>query len=581
MHSISSTAVDYREGLQTRTEPVRPDCNAPARSRLLCALFALVALLPVIALLLYAHALNRNIPYFDEIDSAIALLLRLDSGLGFSDFVQQMLAITNEHRTVTSRLLFAVSFGLTGTVNFLWIGVIGNAFIVLACGLLILGVETTLRRLRLATVLGLLLFHLGNYESFFWSGSSIDHFQVVTLAIAAFLALQRRSRFGFGIAVVSALLATLTLAHGLVTWPVGAALLARDRLWREAGVWLAAGALASVLFFAGFETNPGHHIGSHGPATAAIVVSYWLRILGAPLAFGHAAVATALGAALVLVTTARSFLGAWSRGREVLPLLWFVLGSALLVAIGRAEMSGGAIASRYLILGGLGWALLLFDAIDRLSSDKRPFLALGAAVPCLLAFNIAQTLHHRGDALTFIENRDRAALRFLQHGEDGRGAAKLHPLPQHATGILALAEARGVYRLPPLCHERSFSNAKPSSRLTYYVDEFTLNDRAAYLAGWVTLPERALQRGEIHLVLRSTDVFRVFTTVPIRRPDVVQAFDNPDWEHTGFRAVIERSRLAPGDYQVGFLVTGGDAPEFIMTAHQLHLVGAGSVTFPK
>lgn len=529
-------------------------------------------------MLLYAHSLNRNIPYFDEIDSAVALLLRLDSGVDLSDFAEEMFAVTNEHRTVTSRLMFALSYALTGTVNFLWIGVIGNAFIVLACGLLILAVRTPPSRLLLGVLLSLLLFHLGNYESFLWSGSSIDHFQVLAFAIATCLALARSSRLYTGLAIICAVLATFTLAHGLTAWPIGAALLIRDRRWRESTAWSVVAALAGLIFFAGFQVNPGHQIGSHGLATIPIVVVYALQVLGAPLSFGHLQLAAALGAILVLLTLARTLFGRWQRERDTLPILWFVIGSALLIAIGRAEMSGTAIASRYLILGSIGWALLLFDLLDR-AAPQRPFFALGCLLPVLLTFNVAQNIRHRADALTFIEHRDRAALRYRQYGEDGRAAVRLHPLPQHATQVLASAEKRGLYRIPTLCERREFPDARPSGRMVYHLDEFTLNDNAAYFAGWAAVSGRKLRRGQVHLVLRSATAMHVFTTVPIRRPDVVRALDKPEWEHSGFRATIRRSRLDPADYQIGFLVTGGAAPEFILSEHRLDLTGSGRVTF--
>lgn len=582
MSSISSAVCNDEEQTISATASAPPPVRVfpPRARRLVAALFLALGCIPVVGILLYAHSLNRNIPYFDEIDSAVALLLRLDAGVTLSDFVTQLFAVTNEHRTVTSRLLFAASYALTGTVNFVWVGIIGNAFILLACALLVFAVRFPARRLQLGVLLALLLFHLGNYESFLWSGSSIDHFQVLVFAIAACVALVRRSRLGTGVAVLGAILATFTLAHGLLAWPVGAALLARDRRSRELLWWTVAAAATIAIFFFGFEVNPGHRIGSHGLATLGIVSVYALQVLGAPLAFGHTTISTLLGAGFVFAVVARTCFSPWQREREVLPVLWFVVGSAALIAIGRAELSGGAIASRYLILGSLGWALVLFDVLDRFA-PSRPFLALATLAPPLIAFNLAQNTRHVGDALTFIEHRDRAALRFRQHGEDGRAAVQLHPLPQHATQVLASAEKRGLYRMPILCERREFPEAKPSGRIAYHLDEFTLNDRAAYFGGWAGIPGRKLRRGQVHLVLQSATARHVFTTVPIRRPDVVRALKDPTLEHTGFRATIRRSRLDPADYQIGFLITGSSDPEFILTEHRLNLSGPGTIVFKR
>src|SRR5688572_12324909 len=80
---------------------------------------------------------TRNVAYWDELDTAVQLLLQLESGLGWRDFVSRIFALANEHRMVTSRLMFASSYWLTGTVNFAAISFIGNASLVILCGLLI------------------------------------------------------------------------------------------------------------------------------------------------------------------------------------------------------------------------------------------------------------------------------------------------------------------------------------------------------------------------------------------------------------------------------------------------------------
>src|SRR4051812_18022801 len=179
------------------------------------SLITILAALPVADVLGHWLSTTRNIAYWDEIDTALPFLVHLQAGVNPERFVADLFAVTNEHRTVTSRLVFALSYWCTGTVDFVWIGAIGNAFIVLACGALVWAVRTTERRLQLGVVLGYMIFHLGNYESFLWSGSSIDHFQVIALAVAALLAVQRDTVVAFRVAVLAAGLASFTLAHGL------------------------------------------------------------------------------------------------------------------------------------------------------------------------------------------------------------------------------------------------------------------------------------------------------------------------------------------------------------------------------
>ena len=190
-------------------------------------LLVVLALIPLGYIGLRALEAGRNVAYWDEYETAIALVLRLHDGIAPAALLDELLAVNNEHRMVMSRVIFAGSYWLTGTVNFTVISLLGNASLVALCVLLVVGARTAERRLRLGVVLALVIFQLENYENFLWSGSSIDHFQVLFYVGAAVAALAHGSRLALLAAGLSAVLATLTLAHGLLIWPLGAAM-----LWR-------------------------------------------------------------------------------------------------------------------------------------------------------------------------------------------------------------------------------------------------------------------------------------------------------------------------------------------------------------
>ena len=137
-------------------------------------LMACAALLPVAYVASWAVAASRNIVFWDEFDTALNLIIRLHAGADWREILDRLFEVSNEHRMLTSRLLFAASYWISGTVNFHVIGAIGNLFIVGACGLLVDAAATTPRRLRLGLILAFLVFQLENFESFLWSGASID-----------------------------------------------------------------------------------------------------------------------------------------------------------------------------------------------------------------------------------------------------------------------------------------------------------------------------------------------------------------------------------------------------------------------
>ncbi len=544
-------------------------------------LWTLLALLPVVYIAAQIAFTSRNIVFQDEFDTAIALLLRLQEGAGWADLWDRLFALSNEHRTVTSRLLFALGYWITGTVNFHVVGAIGNAFIFGACVLLLAAVGTRERRVRLGVVLAFLIFQLENFENFFWSGASIDHFQIVLLAVGAFFALARQSRGGTAVAALLATAATFTLAHGIVVWLVGAGLLAWQRRPREFLVWLAAAAGAQALFFHGFAFNPGHRLDGLDLSDAGRIGLYWLTLLGAPPAFGPGPAAPWLGLVLLGGFAWKIARGALHRDPVLVATAAFAVLSLGLIAYGRAETAEGQIASRYLVLATLAWAVLVFLAIDRASRPAAPYRVLLGCLPLLAAFNLAANIRYLPRAEDFVEARDRAALRFKQYGVDGRGQTRLHPQDGHAEKLLGKAQEKGIYRIPPLCPDVRVPDRRPSGRMVTHLDELMTTDHAVSLGGWAMIPGETSGRGEIHVILRSARTERILRAITVQRVDVAQAYDEPRWRLAGFRCVFARSRLPVDDYQVGLLIVKHGRGEYVMTDNWVRLANPDPHTPPR
>lgn len=547
--------------------------RAETRRILLIAAWALLAALPVAYVTTQVVATSRNIVFWDEFDTALDLILRIDAGADGREIVQRLFALNNEHRTMTSRLLFALSYWLTGTVNFHVIGAIGNLFFLGACATLVLATHGWERRLRLGVVLAFLMFQLEHFESFIWSGASIDHFQVVMLALIAIVALARGTVAGTGVAIGFGFLATFTLAQGNVVWVVGAWLLAHDRRWKELVAWGAAGAVMVTTFLQGFEFNPSHQIAGVSSGTVLPLARYWLSLLGAPLTLGEARWAPVPG---VLLLVLLGYTAARGMARRQ-PVAWFgalyAVGALSLIALGRAELAGTMVNSRYMVLGALAWSLLVFLLLELFAEANpgRPFRLLAATVPAMVAFNVAANLKFAPMIDSFIEVRDRAATSFEQYGVDGKGITRMHPRDRHADILMKMAEDRGVYRLPVFSHPASFPAAQPSTRMIVHVDELVANERAVTIGGWAMLPGHASRRGEIHVVLRNAEGTLVFSTVTLQRSDVAAAYQEPRWRLSGFRAVIRRERLPAGEFAVGVLIATGEKAEYTMTENRLNL----------
>jgi hypothetical protein len=537
--------------------------------------WSLLALIPIAFVATWVVASSRNIVYWDEFDTVLDLLLKLDAGVNRAEFLDRIFAINNEHRMVTSRLLFAASWWLTGTVDFRVLGAIGNLFLVGLCGALLFAAGTTERRVRLGIILAALLFQLEHFENLLWSGSSIDHFQVVALAVFSSVLLSRPSGWALAGACFFSILGTFTLAHGIVMWPAGAILLWRLRRWPALGIWVGAALLAVLAFLQGFEINSGHRLANLDLGGIAHMVKYWLALIGAPLAFGNMSVAPGVGVVLLALAGWLARRGAWVHEPALSTILLFCLGALALISLGRSEVSGGLLQSRYMVLSALAWVAVIFASLEHLTNPAQPYRLLAACLPALAAFNIAANMCFAPKAESFVEGRDGAALRFKQSGHDGRDPFRLYPVSERATTLLSATAERGVYRLPRMCVRVDIKDARPSSRIKYFVDEMTADTRCIYISGWAAIPREKSSRGEIHLVFRSKQSEFVYTTVTQSRPDVAAANSNPDWRLSGFRFAVGRWRLPPEDLQIGIMIKDGNNAEFIMTDHQLRPYGRG------
>ncbi len=539
------------------------------------AVWLLIAALPVAYIAVVVARASRNIIFWDEFDTALALILRIDAGAGWREVVKLFFAIDNEHRMVTSRLLYATSYWLTGSINFHVIGAIGNLFLVGTCATLILAVTGWERRIRMGIVLAFLMFQLEHFESFIWSGSSIDHFQVVMLAVLAMAALVRGTKATAGVAVGMGVLATFTLAQGTVVWPLGALLLAHRRRWRELAAWSSCGVVTVAAFLYKFEFNPGDPISEISPHSITQITHYWLNLLGAPLTLGSSTLAAWPGLALLALLGFLGARGMATRQPVALFSAVFAVGALALVALGRAALVGGMVNSRYLVLGALAWALVLFMLLELAveANPARPFRALAWLLPVLAGFNVAANLKFFPSAESFNEVRDRVATSFQQFGADGKDVTRLrmHPVEKHADVLMKKAEERGVYHLPEFSLPADFPDATRSTHLITYVDELFASARAVTIGGWAMLPGRLSRRGQVYVVLQSEKSRLIFSSTTLQRTDVAAAYKEPRWRYSGFRAVINRTRLPAENFDVGVLIVDEGKAEFVMTANRLEL----------
>lgn len=531
------------------------------------------SLIPV-AFIVARIALNlRNIPYADEFEVVLDYLVRLTASSRSADWWSSWFSVQNEHRMMTSRLLVtALHFGMGG-IDFKLLAVIGNLFLFGACGLILHHVGSWRRRAVIGFVLACVVFQNQHYENFYWGGSSIDHFHVVFLAVFAGVALLERTRFAFAGAILLGALASFTLTHGFAIWIVGALLLITEKRWRRLVGWSASFLGAALIFAIGFRINPGHHV--EVAWNLPRVLHYWLTLVGATAAVGHNRFSPWL--AVVLLGSFGWLLRGGIAKREPLAagLTLFCLLSLGLMAVGRVGIWGGPdspLFSRYGILSALAWALVIWMALEE--TRHRGWLTwrllAWTALP-LLAFNLISNIRYIGWGADFADAREKSVARYLGKTTFTGARFPLFPDSSAADRIIHEAAEHGIYKLPKTAEHLELPRLRLIKPAAYFFDEVTTASGMLYLDGWAFPPQRKVRRGQLHVVLSSKDSLRIYRAVPIRRPDVANAYGLDDVLYSGFRLALPLSELSPDEYRLGILFKRGATAHYFMTDHMVSI----------
>ena len=156
-------------------------------------LLVVAAMLPTAFIAWVSFLAYRDAPFWDEFGTTLGFLTRLHDSSSWRETLGLFLAADSHHCMVTSRLIFAVSYLLTGQVNFIALAAIGNLAILGA--ILVLAAQPREWNLRLvyAALLCLLIFQLQHFENQLLSYAAIDHYQVVLWGAVSLAALLRRA----------------------------------------------------------------------------------------------------------------------------------------------------------------------------------------------------------------------------------------------------------------------------------------------------------------------------------------------------------------------------------------------------
>lgn len=420
-----------------------------------------LAAVPLLYLIRVVVRFRVDVPFWDEWD-LVPLVGRSYEG---SFAWPQLWAWHNEHRIFFPRAILLLLVRATG-----WnVSYELAANLLVACGIctaLVWQLEHSRKAVGdrgpnwLIPVVSAMVFSLNQWGNWL-CGWQISFLLNVCAVIAGLVVLASAPLqwWRLPLALVLGLVASYSLASGLVYWPVGLIVVGlrpgagRREKRLHLAAWALSGAAVVACYLHGFRPGPYHTPLGTFLREPAWFAGYVLTYLGAPMSREHAMLAGALGL-LALPALALVLL---RQERVRLELLMPYLGLSGYAAIsagltGTGRMSFGiaqALSSRYIVSGNLLWIsdLALLYLLVKTSRPPRagrgiqPYLTgAGVAAVALLACCALRSSKAAKPDLAGMSHRLAAGRAALLAGGDDEALRLIHPNPK------ALREKREVLK---------------------------------------------------------------------------------------------------------------------------------------
>lgn len=357
--------------------------NAPEKQSKLFQLlpFAWI-LIPALILFKTVNEYSVNIPMLDDYDTILDFLYKFKTDSG--NRLSLLFSLHNEHRIVTSRILYLVYYNLSGGINFETLLIINNLMLI---PIFLVGAHFIKKFIPdfwyiPAFIFSLCLFDISGYENSYFTMAGIQNYGVY---VSFMLSLYVYSLEGNKYLWLAALLQACCIfssGNGML----GALALTVYTLFSSNRIkMLTAGTVFIVftgLYFINYQQPPS----SHGMATIDRIIPFFLHEVGAHFDYEMGILAGAIMLILLAITFPISKkLKLHPHAAPLCAILLFALMSLGTAALYRATNKMlDSYASRYFIHNGIITSILFCFIMYKVSLKKIFWPVTGICVVILL-----------------------------------------------------------------------------------------------------------------------------------------------------------------------------------------------------
>jgi hypothetical protein len=565
--------------------------RSPVVVRVICAAFLL---LPPLALLLYVHLFGRNVFWWDDWDLVPLIQKTMEGKLTIPDlFVQH-----NEHRMLFPYVAMLVIGGVT-RYNTVALMFFSWALIVLTAALIFLHYRRSVSGLspvRLVLTFlpaELLLFSFSQYESILWGFTSEIYIAIFAAVLTfALLELSRKIDHFFMLSMISAIVATFSIAYGMAVWPIGFLAISDVRTnFKKAVIWSLTGSISITSYFIGYKlpgnSPPMTYVLTH-PLDGAL---YFLTLIGGPLADDvrtsatYGAFIALLGIVLLLLYMKSKEV--FRKHRFMICLIVFALLSSVATTVGRSGAGVQfATSSRYTPIVSLGLCGLYLSAAvsSQQFPNKRKISSLYHMLLVLVLVGLVVSNSvgwHMGEATKQSRELAQYVLATYQIQSDENICNYLHPCPAPAEQTRERADflqryGLGVFTQAILNATKLKMNPDSTLSAVDTIDGGPLNNRSSpiiissnqqtiTITGWaIDKPRNDSAYAVFINVDARTDIPAIYGI--FQRPDIADALKNPRYVYSGYWASFSTSVLGGvGEHVIRLKIVSKDQSTFYLS----------------
>ena len=375
---------------------------------------------------------SQNIPYWDDYVVTLQFFNDFNNANTFSGKIKALLAQWSEHRIVMGRLLAMFQYYINGGLNFKILHFVSNlSLIIVYWGIIKSSQKAIIKWIVLPVAL--LLFQLQYYVASFWFVSSSSMFFVLAFSFFALHCLKKENYF---MCSFFSLMTIYSNGNGFLIFIVEIMFLLSVRKWKISLMFLTIFGFSILIYFKGYQPHENDRMATlYFLKDPLQTLDYFLSFLGGCFnIFGLAPVIGAAGLAAITWLTYKKY---YNQNLILYLMLLFIIGSALLAAIGRSFWGvDQALESRYKIFSIVFWICLIISFLELQTEEIRkrifPWLICGS-----LIFNVTSYYKSWPFMLRFLEAQ-RIDFEEVNSGIPRKNLNEAHE-------ILVISRSKGYY----------------------------------------------------------------------------------------------------------------------------------------